>query len=162
MGIITSQDVRAEGAVVLDVFENESFTWGAGIGRVSNFGRVIYVPLFHIVWSISPKWMMDAMLPGRLDLLYLPSSKLETGLSFNILGSRYNIERKERRVDSIGVAQMNLGPMMRYQISPSLYLAVESGLAFARRVSLMDQNTEVREFNPNNEIFLRSGLQYRF
>lgn len=159
---VTSEDFRPEGAVILDRYVSEMFTWGLGAGRVSNFGRVIFVPLLHIVWSISPKWMLDAVLPGKLDLLYLPNSKLETGLSFNIIGSRFSIESEVQRVDSIGVAQMNLGPVIRYQVLPSLYLSAEAGLAFARRLSLMDQNTEVATFTPHNEGYLRTGLQYRF
>jgi hypothetical protein len=155
-------DFRIEGAVVIDRFISDRLTVGGGLGRVSNFGRVIFVPLVHIVWSISERWLLDAMLPGRLDLMYLPTPKLEAGLSFNILGSRYAIESDERKIDSLGVAQMNLGPVVRYQIAPSVYLTAESGVAFARRLSLMDENTEIREFSPNNEIYLRTGLQYRF
>lgn len=157
-----SDDIRAEGAVVLDRVESDQFTWGLGLGRVSNFGRVIFVPLVHLIWTINEKWLLDAMLPGKLDLLYMPSSKWELGLSFNIIGSRYNIESDQRKIDGLGVGQMNLGPQMRYQLLPSLYLSAETGLGFARRLSLMDENTEITELEPNNEVYLRTGLQYRF
>lgn len=159
---VDRDDFRVEGALVLDRYLSDRLTIGGGFGRVSNFGRVVHVPLLHIVWSISEKWLLDAMLPGRLDLMYLPSPKLEAGLSFNILGSRYSIDSDQRKIDSLGVAQMNLGPVVRYQIAPSVYLTGESGLAFARRVSLLDENTEITKFNPNNEVYFRTGLQYRF
>jgi hypothetical protein len=157
-----SDDLRVEGAIVLDRIQSDQFTWGLGLGRVSNFGRVIFVPLVHIIWTINEKWLFDAMLPGKFDLLYMPSSKWELGLSFNIIGSRYAIESDQRKIDGLGVGQMNLGPQARYQIAPSLYVTAESGLAFARRLSLMDGNTEITEIEPNNEAYLRCGLQYRF
>lgn len=156
------EDFRVEGAVILDRVESERFTWGLGVGRVSNFGRVIFVPLLHVLWTINERWLLDAFLPGKLELLYLPSSKLELGFSFNIVGSRYHIRSNTSGVDAVGAGQMNFGPIARVQLAPSLYLSGEAGMAFGRRLSLMDGNKEIVRFEPDSEIYARVGLQYRY
>jgi len=159
---IGGRDLRAEGAVVVDRVIRDNLTLGLGVGRVSNFGRLMHIPLVHIIWSINEFWLLDAMLPGKLDLSYLASSTWEFALSFNITGARYSIESEERKIDGLGVGQMNLGPQVRYQVAPQVYVTAESGLAFARRLSLLDENTVIRKLEPNNEVYLRLGLQYRF
>ncbi len=159
---INGRTLRPEGAVIFDKYLNENLTLGLGLARGSNFGKIVNIPLVHVIWMINEKWMLDALLPSRLDLMYLPNSKTELGLGFNIVGSRYTIQSDERKIDSVGVGQMNLGPMYRYQIMPLTYLSLETGVAFGRRLSLMDENTEITEFNPENEMYLKSGIQYRF
>lgn len=159
---INGRTLRAEGAVIIDKYLSDTLTFGLGIARGTNFGKIVNIPVVHIIWMMSDKWMLDALLPSRLDLVYLPNAKMEVGLAFNIVGSRYTIESEERKIDSLGVGQMNLGPFFRYQILPQTYLGIESGVAFGRRLSLMDENTEITEFNPENEAYLKTGIQYRF
>ncbi len=159
---INGRTLRAEGAVIIDRYLSDSLTLGLGFARGTNFGKIVNIPVVHILWMISDKWMLDAILPSRLDLIYFPNSKAEVGLAFSIVGSRYTIESDERKIDSIGVGQMDLGPFFRYQILPQTYLSVESGVAFGRRLSLMDVNTEITEFSPENEAYFKTGIQYRF
>lgn len=159
---INGRTLRAEGALIIDKYLSDTLTVGLGLARGSNFGKIVNIPVVHLIWMINEKWMLDALLPSRLDLMFLPNSKTELGLAFSIVGSRYTIKSEERKIDSIGVGQMNLGPFLRYQIFPQTYLGVESGIAFGRRLSLMDENTEITEFAPENEAYLKTGLQYRF
>ncbi len=71
------RDFRVEGAVIVDKVLKNGMTVGLGASRTTNLGRLLYLPLLHILYPINDKWLLDVILPGRGEIAYLPDNKTE-------------------------------------------------------------------------------------
>lgn len=157
------QSFRVEGTVFVSKPWNENLTLGLGVGNGSNFGRVITVPVLQVLYFPSPKWMIDALLPVRADFIYLHSKDWEYGATFNIVGSQYRVDpRNFYGADTLQFANITVGGIVRRQTASNLYAFAELGSTVSRRFELKLGDQLVEDIKPENMIYGRLGLQYRF
>lgn len=153
---------RMEGSVLWDHVWNERWTLGLGAARTSNFGKVLYLPLFHALGMIGNDLWLDLLLPGRGELYFLPSKDWELGAMFNIVGSQYAIGEQGLGFDTLQYANVLLGPTVRYRLGGNAYLGLEAGYTVLRRAIVLNGDQELFSYDPGRTFFTRVGLQLRF
>jgi hypothetical protein len=165
---ITRNHFRLEGAVFIDKQMKENFTLGLGIARSSNFGRVLLLPILHILYFGGSTFMLDVLLPSRAELWFYPTKSLEAGVNLSLSGSQYAIgEANPLQANQFGFANATVSPSVRYNLFSKVYLSTELGYTFVRRVELVNNRLEgearfVQQFNPANIWFLRFGAQVMY
>lgn len=165
---ITREHFRLEGAFFVDKQMSDNFTMGLGIARSSNFGRVLLLPILHVLYFGGSSFMLDVLLPSRAELWFYPSKSIETGVTVSLSGSQYAVgEPNPLSANQFGFANATVSPIIRYNLVSKLYLSTELGYAFVRRVELVNNRLEgnarfVQQFNPNNIWFLRFGVQMMY
>ncbi|MGQ9806809.1 MAG: DUF6268 family outer membrane beta-barrel protein [Chlorobiales bacterium] len=159
---------RLEGAFFVDKQMSDNFTLGLGIARSSNFGRVLILPIVHVLYFGGSSFMLDILLPSRAELWFYPTKSLEAGVNVSLSGSQYAIgEENPLSANQFGFANATVSPILRYNLFSKLYLSTELGYTFVRRVELVNNRLEsdarfVQQFNPNNIWFLRFGVQVMY
>ncbi len=165
---ITRDHFRLEGAVFVDRQMSETFTLGLGIARSSNFGRVLLLPILHVLYFGGSSFMLDVLLPSRAELWFYPTKSLEAGINLSLSGSQYAVgEANPFSANQFGFANATVSPIVRYNLFSKLYLSTEFGYTFVRRVELVNNRLEgearfVQQFNPANIWFLRFGVQVMY
>ncbi|MFQ3596994.1 MAG: DUF6268 family outer membrane beta-barrel protein [Chloroherpetonaceae bacterium] len=165
---LTREHFRLEGAFFIDRQMSESLTLGLGIARSSNFGRVLLLPIVHVLYFGGSSYMLDVLLPSRAELWFYPTKSLEAGVNLSLSGSQYAIgEANSLSANQFGFANATVSPIARYNLFSKFYLSTELGYTFVRRVELVDNRLKgearfVQQFNPNNTWFLRFGVQVMY
>lgn len=128
-------DFRLEGGVVVTKFVSENLTMGFGLGRGTNFGRDLIVPLFQFVWFASEKVVVRGLLPIRASAWYIPTQDWELGVIYRLQGSLYNIEGDTNIAGAkqVGFAAAHVGVGARYNLFGTNFLSVETGVTALRR-----------------------------
>jgi hypothetical protein len=153
---------RLEGAALVSRVINEKLTIGLGVGRGSSFGRDLTLPVLQILYLPSPTLMLDAVLPVKAELWYLPSRFWEFGGIFNILGSVYTVDNPLPGADRLGFANINLGIAARRLLLNSLYAHFETGYTFTRRYEWSEGREKIEETKPKSVPYVRAALNWRF
>jgi hypothetical protein len=169
------QQFRVEGAVFVDRIITPRTTIGLGASYTSNFGRVIPVPVLHIVHRRGRKVLIDGLLPSRLDIWYFPRKGVELGLNTQLSGFQYYVGAELRpqpavpppgaavsfRTPEIQLANATIGPQLRWNAFEKWYLSADAGATVLRRYTF---GLGSREFalEPSNAWFARVGLQRMF
>ena len=151
------------GALVTRVF-SDKLTVGLGAGRGSNFGRDLTVPLLQVLWLPTPTIMIDAVLPVKAEVWYLPSKTWEYGALFNIVGSLYRFDDPafQMQASQIGFANMNLGLAVRRNLHGSAYVSFEGGWTVSRRLEFSNGRNSVQENIPGGVPYGRVAYNWRF
>lgn len=128
-------DFRLEGGVVVTKFMSENLTMGFGVGRGTNFGRDLVVPLFQFVWFASEKVVVRGLLPIRASAWYIPTQDWELGVIYRLQGSLYNIEGDTNiaGAQQVGFAAAHVGVGARYKLFGNNFISVEAGATALRR-----------------------------
>ncbi len=128
-------DFRIEGGVVVTKFMSENLTMGFGLGRGTNFGRDLVVPLFQFVWFADEKVVVRGLLPIRASAWYIPNQDWELGVIYRLQGSLYNIEGDTNIAGArqVGFAAAHVGAGARYKLFGTNFLSVEAGVTALRR-----------------------------
>ncbi len=161
---------RLEGAAFLDWRVGDELTLGFGAARTSNFGRVLIVPILHVIYFGGESFMIDAIIPRNLDLIFYPSKEWELGVSVLLNGSEYRVgdaTLNSLNMNQFGFANLTAGPIVRYQFLEKTYLSLEGGYTLLRRTELADYRLSgdarfLQQFNPANTWFFRAGIQLMY
>jgi hypothetical protein len=129
------KDFRVEGGVVVTKFISENLTMGFGLGRGTNFGRDLIVPLFQFVWFASEKVIVRGLLPIRASAWYIPTQDWELGVIYRLQGSLYNIEGDTNIAGAkqVGFAAAHVGVGAKYKVFGTNFLSFETGVTALRR-----------------------------
>lgn len=157
--------VRVEGAVFIDKIRSPRTTVGLGLSLGSNFGRVLAVPVVHVVARPKRQLLVDALLPARADLWWLPRRGLDIGLGVALTGAQYALSDENRvdTADRLQLANATFGPQIRW--SPrggKLQLTGDIGTTVLRRAIYARGSDEVADLAPGNVAYARLGLQWLF
>jgi hypothetical protein len=128
-------DFRLEGGVVVTKFMSENLTMGFGLGRGTNFGRDLVVPLFQFVWFADEKVVVRGLLPIQASVWYIPNQDWEIGAIYRLQGSLYNIEGDTNIAGArqVGFAAAHIGAGARYNLFGTNFISVEAGVTALRR-----------------------------
>lgn len=151
------EDFRLEGGVVVTKFMSDSFTLGFGLGRGTNFGRDLVVPLVQFLYFANDKVVVRGLLPVRASVWYIPDQKWEYGLIYRLSGSLYNIDDSDiNGAQEIGFASAQLGGAARYKVYGNSFLVAEAGVTALRRYEWTDRKE--MSFDIGKEPFLDRDL----
>jgi hypothetical protein len=127
-------DFRLEGGVVITKFITENLTMGLGLGRGTNFGRDLVVPLFQFVYFANEKVIMRGLLPIRASVWYIPTQDWELGVIYRLQGSLYNLEETNiPGARQLGFAAAHVGVGANYKAFGNNFISAEAGVTAIRR-----------------------------
>lgn len=163
---------RLEGAVFVDRLLTPRTTVGLGLSYTSNLGRVLPIPVVHIVHRRGRRVLIDGLLPSRLDLWYFPRKGVEVGLNAQLSGFQYFIGQAPQsapptppggtaiilRNPELQLANAIIGPQVRWNATGKWFLSADAGVTVLRRYTV---GTGRREgpLDPANTGLVRIGLQ---
>jgi hypothetical protein len=152
---------RPEGFFLWDYQSTPELTVGLGIARGSNFGRVLIVPVVHLLWT-SESWLLDVFAPAKAEIWYLPNPQWEFGFTAALSGSQYSSVDATRGFDTVRLAGLFLGPAARYRIFDKGFVSLEAGVDTLRRLEFVSNETLVADLAPGTQVFMRAGFQWRY
>ena len=133
-------DFRLEGGAVVTKYMSDQLTMGLGVGRGSNLGRDMVVPLLQFVYFANSKVVARGVLPVRASVWYIPDQKWEFGALFRLEGALYNIEESDiADVEQLGFAAATIGGGARYNLGSNNFLSMEAGITAMRRYEFNDE-----------------------
>lgn len=135
-----SDTFRLEGGFVVTRLVNDHLTIGLGIGRGTNFGRDLVVPLLQFLYFATDKILIRGLLPVSASVWYIPSQTWEFGLLYKLQGSMYDLgETNVEGAQRLGFATAHVGLGARYNLFGNNFLTAEAGYAAQRRYEWDDR-----------------------
>jgi hypothetical protein len=166
-------DFRVEGAVFVDRVVTPRTTVGLGMSYTSNFGRVLPVPVLHVVHRRGRRLLVDGLLPSRLDVWYFPRKGLELGVNAQLSGFQYHLETDPQvpvlrplpgggaefafQPNTLQLANAIVGPQVRWNPVGKWYLSLDAGVTVLRR--LIYGRGDAPGVTPRNTGLVRLGVQ---
>jgi hypothetical protein len=158
--------LRVEGAVFVDRILSARTVVGAGMSYASNFGRVLPIPVLHVVTQPSATVRIDALLPSRADLWWMPRKGLDLGIGAALTGAQYGLPDNLQVVtgaDALWLANATVGPQLRWTPGNAKWqLTADAGSTVLRRLRYARGGDELADLAPGNVWFGRAGLLWLF
>lgn len=158
--------LRVEGVAFVDRILSARTVVGAGLSYASNFGRVLPIPVLHIVTQPSASFRVDALLPARADLWWLPRKGLDLGVGAVLSGAQYGLPDERQVVngaDALWLANATVGPQLRWTPGNGKWqLTADAGSTVLRRLRYARGGDELADLAPGNVWFGRAGVQWLF
>lgn len=158
--------LRVEGAVFVDRIVSSRATVGAGLSYASSFGRVLPIPVVHVVARPRRQLLVDALLPSRADVWWLPRKGLDLGVGAALTGAQYGLPDNLRVVDgadALWLANATVGPQLRWTPrGGKLQVTADGGATVLRRLIYARGGDEIADLAPGNVLFGRAGMQWLF
>lgn len=158
-------DVRAEGAAFVDRIVSPRTTLGVGLSYASSFGKLLPIPVVHVVSRPSKRVLVDALLPARGDVWWMPRKGLDLGLNASLAGANYGLasEQQVAGADALWLANATLGPQVRWAPRGGKWqLSADAGYTVLRRLEYARGSRSVADLAPGNVPYARLGLQRLF
>jgi len=156
---------RVEGAAFVDRIVSARTTIGAGLSYASSFGKLLPIPVLHVVSRPSRRVLIDALLPARGDVWWMPRKGLDVGLNASLIGANYGLPEAQRVAggDALWLANATVGPQVRWAPrGGKLQLTAEAGMTVLRRLEYARGGRSVADLAPGNVPFVRLGAQRLF
>lgn len=156
---------RVEGAAFVDRIVSSRTTIGAGLSYASAFGKVLPIPVVHVVSRPSRRLLVDALLPARGDLWWMPRKGLDVGLNASLQGAQYGLSASQQvaGADALWLANATVGPQLRWAPGGGKWqLTGDAGMTVLRRLEYARDGRSVADLAPGNVPYLRLGAQRLF
>lgn len=158
--------VRLEGAAFVDRVFSPRTTVGVGLSYASAFGEVLPIPVLHVLARPARQVLVDALLPARADVWWLPRKGLDVGLNVSLNGAQYGLSEASRPtadVDALQLANATLGPQVRWTPARGKWqLTADGGVTVLRRLRYAGDGEVRTDLAPGNVPFVRLGVQRLF
>ncbi|WP_373062457.1 hypothetical protein [Gemmatimonas sp.] len=156
---------RVEGAAFVDRIVSARTTIGAGLSYASSFGKLLPIPVLHVVSRPSRRVLIDALLPSRGDVWWMPRKGLDLGINASLIGANYGLPDAQRVAggDALWLANATVGPQVRWAPGGGkLQLTADAGMTVLRRLEYARDGRSVADLAPGNVPFVRLGAQRLF
>ncbi len=157
---IDGTQFHLQGGLRLDHRWTRTLIAGLGAGFGYDFGRPLVVPRFHLLWEAGPLWA-ELDLPTDAQVFLRARPGLMLGGTARLRGNRYRIGAPgATHRDLVRYSEATAGPALRWRLQDGLYLDLESGVAFARVMTLRDDGDRrtVRDLDPESAFTARAAL----
>ncbi len=156
---------RVEGAAFVDRIVSARTTIGAGLSYASSFGKLLPIPVLHVVSRPSRRVLIDALLPSRGDVWWMPRKGLDLGINASLVGANYGLPEAQRVAggDALWLANATVGPQVRWAPGGGKWqLTADAGTTVLRRLEYARDGRSVADLAPGNVPFVRLGAQRLF
>lgn len=156
---LAADDVVLQGAALAIWQATPRFSAGFGAAYSTVFGTPVPIPLVLLQGS-GDGWRAEAFLPASVEAWWVPSERVEMGISVQALGSRHRLGAHEDRLDRPFAEALALtaGPSVNVRLAPWLRFGIDSGLSLYRQVRVTDRGDEATRFAPGQTFFVRTRL----
>jgi len=156
---------RVEGAAFVDRIVSARTTIGLGLSYASSFGKLLPIPVVHVVSRPSRRVLVDALLPARGDIWWMPRKGLDLGVNASLVGANYGLPESQRVAggDALWLANATVGPQARWAPTGGKWqLTADAGMTVLRRLEYARDGRSVADLAPGNVPFARLGAQRLF
>ncbi len=157
--------VRVEGAAFVDRIVSPRTTVGLGLSYASSFGKLLPIPVVHVVSRPKRRLLIDALLPARGDLWWMPRKGLDVGLNASLVGAQYGLSAAQQVAGGtdLWLANATVGPQLRWAPRGGKWqLTGDAGMSVLRRLEYARNGRSVADLAPGNVPFLRVGANRLF
>ncbi len=157
--------VRVEGAAFVDRIVSPRTTVGLGLSYASSFGKLLPIPVVHVVSRPKRRLLVDALLPARGDLWWMPRKGLDVGLNASLVGAQYGLSAAQQVAGGtdLWLANATVGPQLRWAPRGGKWqLTGDAGMTVLRRLEYARDGRSVADLAPGNVPFLRVGANRLF
>jgi hypothetical protein len=158
--------VRLEGAAFVDRVFSPRTTVGVGLSYASAFGEVLAIPVLHVLARPARQVLVDALLPARADVWWLPRKGLDVGVNVSLNGAQYGLSsdtRPSADVNTLQLSNATVGPQVRWTPARSKWqLTADGGITVLRRLRYAADDDVRTDLAPGNVPFVRLGVQRLF
>lgn len=156
---------RVEGAVFVDRIVSPRTTIGGGLSYASSYGKLLPIPVLHIVSRPSRRILIDALLPARGEVWWMPRKGLDLGVNAALTGAQYGLSTAQqiRGADAVWLANATIGAQARWAPRGGKWqLLVDGGTTVVRRLEYARDGQSVADLAPGNVPYVRLGAQRLF
>ena len=156
---------RVEGAAFVDRIVSPRTTLGGGLSYASSYGKLLPIPVLHIVSRPSKRILIDALLPARGEVWWMPRKGLDLGVNAALIGAQYGLPQalQINRADALWLANATVGTQVRWAPNGGKWqLLLDGGTTVLRRLEYARNGETVTDLAPGNVPYLRVGAQKLF
>ena len=159
---LSMDDFNVQGAVIFGRLHSGTLTYGFGAAYTLKYGEPFPLPFVTLQWNKAPNWRADLLLPVHAELWYLPSQRVELGLTARVKGSDYHGSPKRYLVGNprMRYSVVTAGPSIKLHFSNAARLLIDGGVTMLRRFEFFDGSRELRSLDLKSSPFVRAGLQF--
>jgi hypothetical protein len=133
--------------------------WSAGIGAVYTYDTGVprILPSL-IIDRETDRFRLEMFLPHYTDFFYKPGKGFEVGIAYEIWGEQYarDPEDFEGLADpSLSYSVSSIGGGIGYWFDKWLYMRIDVGYLFDRRLRYMDGDTDVLVLDPEDSVYMK-------
>jgi len=143
---------------------SENFEWGIGVNFSKNFRRFIAIPLILINKNFNPKWGMELVLPGLVNLRCNVSDKDIILGGFEFSSNNFRLDVPDATLPDLDYAynQTHILGSVRYQrqLFPWVWTSVQVGYLFNFATEFESKNAQTTSFElePTDNMFFKIGI----
>lgn len=156
---------RVEGAAFVDRIVSPRTTLGGGLSYASSYGKLLPIPVLHIVSRPSKRILIDALLPARGEVWWMPRKGLDLGVHAALTGAQFGLPQALQvdRADALWLANATLGTQARWAPNGGKWqLLIDGGTTVVRRLEYARDGEAIADLAPGNVFYLRVGAQKLF
>ena len=164
-GEAVGDQLRVEGAAFVDRIVSPRTTLGLGLSYGSNFGQLLPIPVVHVLARPARQVLVDALLPARADVWWMPRKGLDLGVGTALIGAQYGLAGDGHLgdADALRYANATLGPQLRWAPGGrAMQFTLDGGVTVLRRLRYTRAGHEVADLAPGNVGYARAGVQWLF
>lgn len=157
--------LRVEGALFVDRIVSPRTTLGVGMSYASSFGKLLPIPVVHVVARPRRRVLVDALLPARGDVWWMPRKGLDVGVNLSLAGANYALTPAQRvaNADALWLANATAGPQVKWTPRGGKWqLSADAGMTVLRRLEYARGGRSVADLAPGNVPYARLGVQRLF
>ena len=160
-GDLSRNDFNLSSAFIFGRQYSEHFSLGFGLAYTLKYGSAIPIPFVTMNWTNGSNMRVELFLPIMAEFWYLPSEKLELGLTAKVSGNQYHGDpaRYAGADPQMSYSVVTAGPSVKYQMSKGIALRVDAGATLLRRFEFYDGDVKQNSLDLKESGFIRAGIQ---
>ncbi len=160
---VDGDQVKFQGAGVINYNINESIQFGLGGAYNSDFGEPQLLPLLKLKYDNLNGFVINTMIPKSIEIIYSFSDEFDAGIAGNVIGNHYRIGKEDSpaKGNSLKYSSIALGPTLKYKVTYNLNFLLKGGFVLNRIYESFDMiDNQLRDADLENGLFVSGGLSY--
>ena len=119
----------------------------------------------HVVARPKRRVLIDALLPSRADVWWMPRKGLDLGVGASLSGAQYGLATETRAIpnaNAVWLANATVGPQVRWTPRGKLQITADVGSTVLRRLEYARDDRSLADLALGNVLFGRLGAQWLF
>ena len=162
---LNSRDLLLQGTLLASAKLHEQWTLGGGLIYTAQLGEPRFLPAVQLRY-LKNKHFFNILLPSYVQYLYQPDKKKKwrTGLRWETTGGNFKVANSSfvqifpTPIHRVIASRMNMGPIIKLQITKIIQLEAFGGMSFGRKFKLQDAMKYNYNFNSESGGFFNLGV----
>ncbi len=144
---IDSRDIYYQGGAFVFYTFSEDLSGSLGLYYGDSFGEPELYPLLGAQWLIGSGFALDALIPSYLLISYQADPGLKFGLRGRLNGHQFRLRGLIWEDTVLKYEQVLIGPFVDINLTDSLVLRLEGGIATGRKFEFRDDDSSEKLYD---------------